>query len=110
MGWAQLGNVITSAETAIAGVVFVVTYQRLAPWRLTPVGRHLMAVTAAIALFGAYTVLFTLWPHGIPAVVLRCCRIVIGQGMSLLLIRQTWLLVRTQREGRAREEQHDASA
>lgn len=103
MDWAQLGNLITSGGIAVSGAVFAATYLVVARWWESPVGRHIMALTAAVALFGAYTVLIWFWPHGTPATVLRSCRIAIGLTMTVLLIRQTRLLVRTQREGRARE-------
>ncbi|MET9222303.1 hypothetical protein ABZX65_26555 [Streptomyces sp. NPDC003300] len=96
-------NVCTSGAIAVTAAVFAVTYQRVAPWWTTRVGRHLMALTATVGLFGAYTVLIYFWPHGAVAAVLRCCRVAIGLGMIVLLVRQSWLLVRTQREGVVRD-------
>lgn len=109
MGWALAANVFTSGGIFGAGLVFAVTYQRVAPWWESRMGRHLMALTGTVALFGLYTVLIYIWPHGAVAAVLRCCRIAIGLSMIALLIRQSWLLVRTQREGRAREKERSAA-
>lgn len=107
MDWALTANVATSGGIFVAGAVFAVIYQRVAPWWATRVGRHLMALTGAVALFGLYTVLIYYWPHGTVAAVLRYGRVAIGAAMIVLLIRQTWLLIRTQREGRARESDSD---
>lgn len=105
MDWALVTNVCTSGGTFVAAAVFAVTYQRVAPWWSTRVGRHLMAVTGTVGLFGLYTVLIYIWPHGAVASVLRCCRIAIGLAMIVLLVRQSWLLIRTQSAGRAREKE-----
>lgn len=109
MGWALTANVFTSGGIFVAGLVFAVTYQRVAPWWETRVGRHLMALTGTVALFGAYTVLIYFWPHGPVAALLRCFRVAVGLAMIVLLVRQSWLLVRTQREGVARDKaRHEA--
>ncbi|KPC95041.1 hypothetical protein ADL27_11230 [Streptomyces sp. NRRL F-6602] len=74
MNWAQITNFTASGLVAAASLVFAVVYHLHAPWRSTPVGRHLMAFTIAIGLLSLYTIAITMWPDGTPATVLRATR------------------------------------
>lgn len=100
--WSQVANVAVSALIALVAAVFVGVYAALAPWRSTATGRHVMAVTAVIGLFGAYTVAITQWPTGVVAVVLRMVRLGIGLALVALLVQRTWMVVRAQRGGLGR--------
>lgn len=100
--WSQAANVAVSALVALVAGAFVVVYAVLAPWRTTATGRHVMAVTATIGLFGAYTVAITQWPTGEVAIVLRMARLGIGLALAALLLQRTWMVVRAQRGGARR--------
>jgi hypothetical protein len=102
LSWSQAANVAVSGLIALVAGVFVVAYHVLAPWRSTSTGRHVMAVTATIGLFGAYSVAITQWPTGGVAMGLRMVRLGIGLALVGLLVQRTWMVVRAQRGGAAR--------
>lgn len=97
MRWDVWANASASGAVALAAVVFVVTYQRLAPWRESQAGRHIMTFSAAVGALGAYTVAVTLWPDGPAATVLRVARVVVVLGLAGLLVQRTWMVIRAQR-------------
>ncbi|WP_329131758.1 hypothetical protein OG552_11090 [Streptomyces sp. NBC_01476] len=96
MGWAQWVNVAGSGLVALASLAFVVAYAVTAPWWRSLVGRHVMAVTAAMGWLGMYTVLITVWPGGAVAAVLRVSRAVVILALAGLLVQRTVMVVRTQ--------------
>lgn len=105
MSWLQLSllaNVATSVLIAVAGVAAVIEYHRTAPWESSGTGRHVMAMTVTITLFGAYTVAIWLWPHGIAAVVLRVIRVLVGLGMAGLLAQRALIFHHGPRHDRKR--------
>lgn len=99
MNWAQLANTAASGLVALASVVFVVVYHLHAPWRSTPVGRHLMVFTAAIGALGAYTIAITIWPEGAPASVLRTARTVLLVVIAALVVQRIYMVVTVQHRG-----------
>ncbi|MEW2393084.1 hypothetical protein AB0933_32460 [Streptomyces venezuelae] len=99
MDCAQLANVAASGLVALCSIVFAAMYQRHAPWRSTPVGRHIMSFTLAIGAFGAYTVAITFWDHGAPAAVLRAVRTLLLVVISALIIQRTQMVLRAQHAG-----------
>ena len=107
MDWAQTANTTASALVALASVAFAVVYHLHAPWRSTPVGRHLMTFTLAIGALGAYTILITLWPEGTPAVVLRTARTVLLVVIAALVVQRIVMVVRVQHRGALLEAPHD---
>jgi hypothetical protein len=96
--WDQLANVSASGLVSIASLVFATTYHRLAPWRSTPIGRHIMAVTVSMGLLGLYTVLATLWPHGPAIGALRVGRTMLLVSLAAQLAQRTRLLIKAQRD------------
>lgn len=96
MNWAQIMNIIASGLVAAASAVFVVVYHLRAPWRSTPVGRHLMGFTAAIGLLGAYTIAITIWPEGTPATVLRAARTGLLLVIAGLVIQRIHMVISVQ--------------
>ena len=96
MDWAQTANTTASALVALASIAFAVVYHLHAPWRSTPVGRHLMTFTLAIGALGAYTILITLWPEGTPALVLRTARTVLLVVIAGLVVQRIVMVVRVQ--------------
>jgi hypothetical protein len=98
MGWARWANTAASALVAAAAGGFAAVYAVLAPWRRSEVGRHVMAVTAAIGLLGLYTVLITAWPDGAAATALRVVRVVLLVALAALLVQRTWMVIRAQRD------------
>jgi hypothetical protein len=99
MDSAQMANTAASGLVALACAVFAIVYHRHAPWRSTPVGRHLMTFTAAIGALGAYTVAITLWSYGAPATVLRTARTVLLVIIALLVMQRTHMVLRAQHQG-----------
>lgn len=97
MSWAEWANAAASGAVALAAVVFVITYQFLAPWRQSGAGRHIMTFSAAVGALGAYTVAVTLWPDGAAATVLRVIRVVLVLGLAGLLVQRTVMVIRAQR-------------
>ena len=96
MDGAQLANTAASGLVTLACAVFAVVYHRHAPWRSTPVGRHLMSFTLAIGALGAYTVAITLWDHGAPAVALRVTRTLLLVVIAALVVQRTRMVVNAQ--------------
>lgn len=99
MDCAQLANIAASGLVALCSVVFAVVYDRHAPWRSTPVGRHIMTFTLAIGALGIYTVAITLWDHGVPAMVFRTGRTLLLVVIAVLLVQRTRMVVRAQHAG-----------
>lgn len=97
MGWAQWANTGTSALVAICATVFITVYQRHAPWRSTPLGRHFMGLTASVGALGLYTVLITIWPSGCPAEMLRTARTILLLTIAVVMLRLARLVVTAQR-------------
>jgi hypothetical protein len=95
MTWTQWANAAASCAVFAAALVFCVTYHRLAPWRASETGRHVMAVTAVIGLLGAYTAVISLWPGAAPP--LRVVRIVVVLAMAGLLVQRKFMVIRAQR-------------
>lgn len=102
MDWAQWINVTGSGLVALAALAFVTAYAVTAPWWRSLVGRHVMAVTAAMGWLGVYTVLITVWPHGTPAAALRVSRAVVILALAGLLVQRTVMVIRTQLGNRKR--------
>ncbi|MEU0656133.1 putative phage holin [Streptomyces albogriseolus] len=96
MNWAQIMNIIASGLVAAASAVFVVVYHLRAPWRSTPVGRHLMGFTAAIGLLGAYTIAITIWPDGLPATLLRAARTGLLLVIAALVVQRIHMVITVQ--------------
>lgn len=104
MDGAQWANVIASGLVALCAAVFAVTYHRLAPWRATSTGRHMMAFSTTIGVLGLYTCVITfLSPGGVAAVVLRVARVVILLTIAGLLLQRTRMVVAAQREDDSEE-------
>ena len=99
MDCAQLANTAASGLVALCCAAFAVTYHRHAPWRSTPVGRHLMVFTAAIGALALYTVLVTIWPQGPTATVLRFLRTVLLLTIAGLVIQRTHMVLNAQQRG-----------
>lgn len=99
MNWAQTANLAASGLVALASLVFASVYHLRAPWRSTPVGRHLMTFTVAIGALGLYTVAITLWPDGGTASVLRTARTVLLVVIAVLVFQRTRMVLRAQHRG-----------
>lgn len=99
MDWAQLANAAASGLVALCCAVFAAVYHRHAPWRSTPVGRHLMTFTIAIGALGLYTVLVTIWPTGPTAAALRTSRTVLLLVIAGLVMQRTRMVLRAQQMG-----------
>ena len=97
MGWAQLTNTVASGLVVVCTAVFMVTYNRIAPWRRSGLGRVVMAIAGSVAGFAVYTVLITLFPTGPAAVALRVARVVLQIGLAGLMVQQTRILYRMQK-------------
>jgi hypothetical protein len=97
---AQLTNTGASGLVLICSIAFIATYHLRAPWWRSAVGRHLMAVAAAIGALGLYTVLITVWPHGATASALRVSRTVILVLIAALMMQRTRMVVLAQRSAR----------
>ncbi|MGE9696650.1 putative phage holin [Streptomyces sp. CH6] len=96
---AQYLNTGVSAAVAAASAVFCITYHRLAPWRSTPMGWHLMTLAGAIGALGLYTVVITLVGlDGTPATVLRIVRAGLLLLVAALLIQRTLMVIRAQKK------------
>jgi hypothetical protein len=96
MDCAQIANNAASGLVALCSLVFAVVYHRRAPWRSTPVGRHLMLFTLAIGALGAYTVAVTAWPDGIAATILRFARTLLLLLIAALVMQRTRMVLRAQ--------------
>jgi cation transport ATPase len=99
MNWAQIANAAASGLVALASLVFAVVYHLHAPWRSTPVGRHLMGFTLAIGALGAYTIAITVWPDGTPASILRTARTVLLVVIAGLVVQRIVMVVSAQHRG-----------
>ncbi|NUS16299.1 MAG: hypothetical protein HOY69_33695 [Streptomyces sp.] len=93
----QLANWAASALLAIASVVAAVTYHLRAPWRRTRIGRHVMTVTVALGLLGAYTVVVSVWPHGPVATALRIGRTALLVVLAVSMVQRVRLIADAQR-------------
>lgn len=96
MDCAQVANTAASSLVALCSLVFAAVYHRKAPWRSTPVGRHLMIFTLAIGALGAYTVIVTAWPDGLVATVLRFARTLLLLLIAALVMQRTRMVVTAQ--------------
>ena len=92
MDCAQLANTYASGLVALCCTVFAVVYHMNAPWRSTPVGRHVMTFTLAIGALGLYTVLVTLWPTGPTGNALRYARTLLLLLIAGLVVQRTWMV------------------
>ncbi|NUS25012.1 MAG: hypothetical protein HOV92_12425 [Streptomyces sp.] len=113
MDCAQLANTAASGLVALCCIAFAVIYHRNAPWRSTPVGRHLMVFTAAIGALAAYTVLVTIWPEGPTATALRYLRTVVLLVIAGLVLQRTHMVLNAQHRGAMTDtdrEPHEPSA
>ena len=114
MNCSQLANITASGLVALCCAVFVIVYNRHAPWRSTAVGRHLMTFTIAVGALCLYTVLVTIWPVGIPAIVLRSVRTLLLLFIAALVVQRTHMVLSAQRRGaalpEAEQHQQDPSA
>lgn len=99
MDCAQIANNAASGLVALCSLVFAVVYHRHAPWRSTPVGRHLMLFTLAIGALGAYTVIVTAWPDGIAATLLRFARTLLLLLIAGLVVQRTRMVLSAQHDG-----------
>jgi FlaA1/EpsC-like NDP-sugar epimerase len=99
--FAQIMNVAASSLVALCSLVFVIVYHTHAPWRSTPVGRHLMAFTATIGALGAYTVAATMWPDGLAAMVLRFVRTAILLLIAGLVAQRIRMVLAAQHQDRS---------
>jgi uncharacterized BrkB/YihY/UPF0761 family membrane protein len=97
MGPDQWANWSASALMAGAAGTAAVVYHRRAPWRRTRIGRHIMLVTLAVGLLGAYTVLVSVWPAGPLAVVLRIGRTVLQVALAVAMVQRVLLITDAQR-------------
>lgn len=98
MDVSQVVGSAASAAVAVTAGVFVLVYQWRAPsWRRSPIGRHMVAVTAVMGALGLYTVVVTVWPETLP--VLRWVRSVLVLGASGLLVQRTVFVIRATRKG-----------
>ncbi|MEU3183168.1 hypothetical protein ABZ707_02985 [Streptomyces sp. NPDC006923] len=100
MTFAQISNTWASGLVPASSLTFMIVYHRYAPWRSTAVGRHLMAVAAAIGALGLYTILITVWPQGLPAAVLRVARTVILLAIAGLMLQRARMVIRAQKHHR----------
>ena len=92
-----LANVSASGFVCVSSAVFAATYHRQAPWRSTMLGWHLMILAGAIGALGAYTVIVTLRPGGLLALVLRWGRTGLLLVLGILMLRLARVVVQRQR-------------
>lgn len=98
MGPDQWANWSSSVLMAAAAGYAAVTYQLKARWRLTRIGRHIMAVTVAVGLLGLYTVLVSLWPTGPAAAALRYSRAALQVVLAVAMVQRSRLITDAQRQ------------
>lgn len=113
MDCAQLANTAASGLVTLCCIGFAIVYHLHAPWRSTPVGRHLMLFTAAIGGLAFYTVLITVWPEGTTALVLRSLRSLLLFVIAGLVLQRTHMVLNAQHRGAMTDtdrEPHDPSA
>ncbi|MCG6493452.1 hypothetical protein [Kitasatospora sp. A2-31] len=94
----QLANWAASALLAATSVAAAVTYHLRAPWRRTRIGRHVMTVTVALGLLGAYTVVVSVWPTGPVAACLRIARTVLLVVLAVSMVQRVRLIADAQRQ------------
>lgn len=93
----QWANVAASALVFLLAARFVVTYHRMAPWRGSTTGRHMMAFTATIGALSLYGALIVFTPPDGPvAVVLRVARVVLLLMVAGLLRQRRHMVVQAQ--------------
>jgi hypothetical protein len=97
MGPDQWANWSSSVLMAAAAGYAAVTYQLKARWRLTRIGRHIMAVTVAVGLLGLYTVLVSIWPAGPAAAALRYGRTALQVVLAVAMVQRSRLITDAQR-------------
>lgn len=98
MSLAEILNMSVSALVTVCSAAFCLTYHRLAPWRSTPMGWHLMLLSAALGALGLYTVVITLVGlDGTAATVLRIVRAALLLLVAGLLAQRTHMVIRAQR-------------
>ncbi|MFC9891454.1 putative phage holin [Streptomyces pilosus] len=102
-----MANLAASGLVALASLVFAIVYHLRAPWRSTPVGRHLMGFTAAIGALGAYTIAITIWPDGTAASLLRAARTALMLVIAALVVQRIHMVVTVQHRGPLLEAPHD---
>lgn len=93
----QLANWAASVLLAVSSVIAAVTYHLRAPWRRSRIGRHVMTVTVALGLLGAYTVVVSLWPGGLLATGLRIGRTVLLVVLAVSMVQRVRLIADAQR-------------
>lgn len=97
MDWTQVLGVSASAVAVIAAAVFVVFYNHRAPaWRRSPIGRHMVMMTAVMGLLALYTLVGTAWPQTLP--VLRVVRSTTVLSVAALLAQRTAFVARATRK------------
>ncbi|MBZ6207565.1 hypothetical protein KVH31_13755 [Streptomyces olivaceus] len=94
-------NFSASGFTALACITFAALYHRRVTWWRSAIGRNLMGLAAAIGVLCAYTVLITLAPDGCLSVILRGIRTCMVLTVGGIMIQQTRLLLKAQREHRS---------
>ncbi|TXS39703.1 hypothetical protein EAO77_36160 [Streptomyces sp. t39] len=92
----QMTNVVISGLVSACALVFILVYGLTAPWWRSPIGRHMMAFSAAIGLLCLYTVLITVWSEGLPATLLRSARVGLLIAIGVLLLQRTALAYKAQ--------------
>ncbi|MGW2739139.1 putative phage holin [Streptomyces sp. NPDC001288] len=107
MDCAQLANTTASGLVALCCLTFAVVYHVHAPWRSTPVGRHVMAFTISIGLLSLYTVLVTIWPDGVTAAALRSARTLLLLLIAALVIQRTHMVLSVQRRAASMDFEHE---
>lgn len=91
-------NTIVSAIGFLSAMTFCVTYHLLAPWWSSTMGRNLMAFSAAVGAFCAYTVaIAVLGVDGPVAATLRYLRTAVVLLIAALLMQRTVMVIRAQR-------------
>ncbi|MEU1078513.1 hypothetical protein ABZ404_38640 [Streptomyces sp. NPDC005878] len=96
MDCSQIANVAASGVVTLSSAVFCAAYQRLAPWRASAVGRHIMAFTGAIGALALYSVIVGLWPTGPHIAFLRGARTLLLVVIAALIIQRTCMLFHAQ--------------
>ncbi len=92
---------MASGPVVLCTTAFKVTYNRIAPWCRSGLGRVVMAIAGSVDGFAVYTVLITLFPTGPAAVALRIARIVLQVGIAGLMVQQTRILRRMQKRDKS---------
>jgi hypothetical protein len=93
----RLASVAAATLVFFSALIFVLVYHRQAPWRSTPYGRHVMALSTVIGLTSAACVLEQV-TTGALAASLRVALIVLLVLLAGLLGQRTLMVIRAQRE------------